>query len=226
MTHLRELDLRRLLAGEAVVNAEHAAACPECTATLVRLQEEQRAFEAQVPFERFAAGVELKVRPRSRRWLGVAAAMAAGLLTVVGVQFQKEGTGNRIKGGASVEFVIAGAAGQRPAAAVETLAAGERVRIGVSGARHALVVSIDERGEVSPVYDEIIGDAHAWLPESLEFTGAGRELVLVVLSDERQSTSTVSQALRRRFDDVKGDLNQLGSIDVPGVQLHRTFIKP
>lgn len=220
--HPGELALRRFVA-EEVDLSEHVRSCGACSAKVEALREEQRAFEKQILFERFAAGVEQKSKPRSsRRWIGIAVAAAAVMLAVVA--FREEPT-NRIKGGATAEFVVAGSAGQRNAEEPEQLKSGERIRIGVNGAKYALVVSIDERGEVSPVYDEVVS-GHAWLPESIEFTGSGRELVLVVLSDERQSTSTVSIALRKRFDDVKGDLTQLGVIDVPGSQVHRTFIKP
>lgn len=227
LKHPGELALRRLLAGEQVDFAEHVRACAECSARLERFREEQRAFEREIPFERFAAGVEKSARVQqrpapARRWFGVAAAAAALFIAVFAVRDEPV---NRVKGGATADFVVAGVDGQRDAAAVEKLNPGERLRIGVSGAKYALVVSIDERGEVSPVYDEVV-TGQTWLPESIEFTGSGRELVLVVLSDERQSTSAVSIALRRRFDAVKGDLSQLGVIDVPGSQLHRTFIKP
>lgn len=220
--HPGELALRRFVAEEIDLR-EHVIACAACAARVEALREEQRAFEQAVPFERFAAGVEHKARPRSpRAWVALAVAAAATLLTVIALQSEPT---DRVKGGATVEFVIAGASGQRNAEEPEQLKSGERIRIGVSGAKYALVVSIDERGEVSPVYDEVVS-GHAWLPDAIEFTGSGREVVLVVLSDERQSTSTVSMALRKRFDDVKGDLTQLGAIDVPGSQVHRTFIKP
>lgn len=233
LKHPGELALRRLLADEPVEFAAHVTGCAECTARLEKLRDEQRQFEQAIPFERFAAGVEKAARVQqrpapSRRWVTAAAAMAAALLAVVGLRFvgSDEGT-SRVKGGAQVEFVVAGEAGQRNAGEVEPLAKGERVRIGVSGAKYALVVAIDERGEVSPVYDEVVrADGQTWLPEAIEFTGAGREIVWVILSEERQSTSAISIALRKRFDDVKGDLSQLGALDVPGSQVHRTFIKP
>lgn len=220
--HPGELALRRFVA-EEIDLSEHLRECTACSAKVDAIREEQRAFEKEISFERFAAGVEKKSRPRSSRaWLGIAVAAAAVMIAFVLVP--KEPT-NRVKGSATAEFVVAGTSGQRNAEEPEQLKSGERIRIGVSGAKYVLVVSIDERGEVSPVYDEVVS-GHAWLPESIEFTGSGRELVLVVLSDDRQSTSAVSIALRKRFDDVKGDLTQLGVIDVPGSQVHRTFIKP
>ncbi|MGV3622386.1 MAG: hypothetical protein ACO1OB_16330 [Archangium sp.] len=222
--HPGELALRRFVAEEIDVT-EHLRECVACAAKVEALREEQRAFEKEIPFDRFAAGVERAARHRptqSRRWVGIAMAAAAVMIAVVLIP--REST-NRVKGGATAEFVVAGATGQRNAEEPEQLKSGERIRIGVSGAKYALVVSIDERGEVSPVYDEVVS-GHVWLPESIEFTGSGRELVLVVLSDERQSTSAVSIELRKRFDDVKGDLSRIGVIDVPGSQVHRTFIKP
>jgi hypothetical protein len=88
-------------------------------------------------------------------------------------------------------------------------------------------VSIDEHGEVSTLYAEAVeGSGQTWLPDSLEFTGGGREHVVVVLSDEPLSAEEVSRQLKERFSAVGGDLGQLGSLSLAGVQVHRTFIKP
>ena len=77
--HLPELTLRRLFAGESLgaghdVAAAHAARCPECARRLAGLADEQRAFEARISFDRFAAGVERAARfperaaAAPRRW--------------------------------------------------------------------------------------------------------------------------------------------------------------
>ena len=61
--HLSEWMLRRLRTGE-LVGAElawsrgHVEACEPCQTRLAALETEQKEFEAQVPFERFAEGVE------------------------------------------------------------------------------------------------------------------------------------------------------------------------
>jgi hypothetical protein len=75
--HLGELRLRRLFAGELGdaerVDAEaHVAACFECGRRLEGVGAEQRSFEEQISFDRFAAGVERAARvaapPARARW--------------------------------------------------------------------------------------------------------------------------------------------------------------
>ncbi len=235
MKHPGELTLRRFLAQEPVEAAvsEHLGSCGQCSTRLSKLKEEQRAFEAEVPLERFAAGVEKSARqlrhsPRKRSMVNVLIALAACFVAIfAGKQVIDEGGRNRVKGGASVDFVIAGPGGQRPAAELEQLASGERVRIGVSGYPHVLALSIDDAGEVSLVYSETLeGDAQTWLPESIEFTGKGREYVVVLLTDSPLATEAVSMQLQARFKDANGDLTKLGTLEVDGVQVHRTFVKP
>lgn len=77
--HLGELRLRRLFAGElgdperAAAEA-HLAACVECGRRLDGVRAEQRSFEEQISFDRFAAGVEraarvpVAPRPARARW--------------------------------------------------------------------------------------------------------------------------------------------------------------
>jgi hypothetical protein len=237
VSHPGELTMRRYLADEALdaVVLTHLKDCGECDGRLRALRDEQAAFEQQIPFERFAAGVEKAMRVQQRtpvtrksNNLNIGLALAATVLMLLGVQLalQSKPT-SRVKGGEeTVEFVIAGASGQRTAAPVETLAPGERVRVGVAGHRYAAAVSIDERGEVSTIYSEALeGPGRVWLPDSFEFTGSGKELVVVVVSDEAIDTQRLGTQLAERFK-AGGDLAQLGTLDVNGVQVHRTFIKP
>jgi hypothetical protein len=235
--HPGELTLRRLLAEEALSPSitEHVGGCGECSARLAKLKEEQRAFEAEIPFERFLTGVERSARhqkqaPGKSPVVTVLIALAACLVAFfAGKQVIEEGAGhsNRIKGGASVDFVIDGPSGQRTASSLEPLATGERVRIGVSGHPHVLALSIDESGEVSVVYSETLkGAAQTWLPESIEFTGKGRERVVVLLTEAPLEIEAFSRQLQDRFKNAKGDLTQLGDLEVDGVQVHRTFVKP
>ena len=92
---------------------------------------------------------------------------------------------------------VAGADGQRTARvdATEALARGERLRIGYQsgGHRYLLSLSIDDRGEVTPLYPERgrslrvprrRASATRFLPDSLELTGKGTERIIVVLSDQ------------------------------------------
>jgi hypothetical protein len=236
MKHPGELTLRRFLAEEPLdaETTDHLRGCAECTARLGKLKEEQRQFEAEIPFERFATGVEKAARVQQRRapsstMVRVVIALAACFVAFfAGRQVLEEGAGgNRIKGGGAVDFVIAGPAGQRPAAELEQLASGERVRIGVSGYRHVVALSIDDGGEVSTVYAETLpGEAQTWLPDSIEFTGKGREHLVVVLSDAPVGAEVLAAQLRERFKAAAGDVTKLGALEVPGVQVHRTFLKP
>jgi hypothetical protein len=138
-----------------------------------------------------------------------------------------------------VQIAGAGAGPQRAAAAdaPETLSPGERVRIGYQpgGHRYLTSLSIDDQGQVTPLYPEAgrslpIGRGAAaatrYLPDSLEFTGRGNELLIVVLSDQPLEVDAVKKAARDAFQKAGGDLARLPSLDLPGEQFHRTFVKP
>jgi hypothetical protein len=251
-THPGSLELRRLRAGEAVgADLErHVASCATCQASLAALAEEQASFEKEISFDRFAAGVERAARQAqkpvaTRRWSAPVLALAAGLVVVAGVQLVlarvEPGVpgGNRIKGGASVEVRVAGVGAQRTASAdpsvPEALAPGERVRVGLTASawKYGLVVSVDDAGEVTPIYVDngrslsLPGGAETtWLPDSLEFTGKGLERVVVVLSASPLTLDQVAAPLRLAWQDARGDLTKLGTLPLPGEQFHRTFLKP
>ena len=84
--HVAELRLRRFRLGELAGPdhediARHTTDCGPCRARLKSLDDEQRSFEREIPFERFAGGVERarrvpRVYPR-RVWTA-----AAGVLVV------------------------------------------------------------------------------------------------------------------------------------------------
>jgi hypothetical protein len=256
--HIGELQLRRRRAGEAL-GAEgplieaHAAVCAECKARIRALDDEQRRFEAAISFDRFAAGVEraargtpavARRRAPMRRWMAVPTlAMAAAVAVVVtfhgrAVSIHPVGY-DGIKGGAGIIVRVAGAAGQRTARvdATEPLSAGERLRIGyqTGGHRYLLSLSIDEHGEVTPLYPEQgasltvpagIASATHFLPDSLELTGAGLERIVVVLSDQPVDVQVARQAARLAYDRAGGDLGHLPRLDLPGEQFTRTFAKP
>lgn len=251
ITHPGELTLRRIVGGETVEASvtEHVAACDACGTRLEALREEQRRFEAELPFERFAAGVERAARrPREVRRPVVLAnvrfalALAACLAVTIAVQTvggRDEAALNRTKGGAGVDVVVAGTGVQRVAssdpATPEALAPGERVRVGLaSGPWHyGMVLSVDEQGVVSPVY--VDGKRSLalraqrepqYLPDSLEFTGKGLERMIVVLSDEPLQVDDVAWLVRERFAAARGDLTKLETLNLRGEQFHRTFLKP
>jgi hypothetical protein len=255
--HIGDLDLRRHRAGEALGEpiAAHAASCAECKARLRALDDEQRRFESAISFDRFAAGVERAARgsrvPSPRRlparvWALPTLAMAAAVAVVVTFHGREPATavdpgvrGSRIKGGAGMTVRIAGAAGQRTAAveATERLAAGERLRLGyqTGGHRYLLSLSIDEHGEVTPLYPERgaslavpggVGSATHFLPDSLELTGAGLETIVVLLSDQPIDLEAARKAARAAYDRAGGDLSRLPPLGLPGEEFKRMFAKP
>ncbi|HEX3901698.1 MAG TPA: ACP synthase [Polyangia bacterium] len=254
--HIGELDLRRRRAGEALgpegpAIEAHAAACAECKARLRALDDEQRRFESEISFDRFAAGVERASRgPRAlprrpvRSWIVVPTlAMAAAVAVIVtfrGPSPPVHPPGyDGIKGGAGMIVRVAGAAGQRTARvdATEPLSAGERLRLGyqTGGHRYLLSLSIDEHGVVTPLYPEQgasltvpagVPSATHFLPDSLELTGAGLERIIVLLSDQPIDVERARQAARTAFDRAGGDLGRLPPLGLPGEEFRRTFAKP
>jgi hypothetical protein len=246
-SHASELTLRRMFAQEAVAAdvKAHAEECEQCRTRLKAIEEEQRRFEAAIPFERFAAGVERAGRnPRQvgaapqRSWMRYAMAIAASVIVVAAVPLlmpherHHNGIKGDIKGSPRVDIVVAGPANgpQRNTnlATPEALTPGEHVRIGYhAGNYHYLaVVSVDEHGEISIISDGALQNAEGYLPNSLEFTGAGLERMIVVMSRDALSEDELRRAVRTRFDEARGNLNQLGTLDVPGEQFHQLFVKP
>jgi hypothetical protein len=182
--HVGELRLRRFRLGELRGDAHeeiarHTAGCGACRARLDGLGEEQKAFEQEIPFARFAGGVERahrvpgatrpevpwRVRPHRRFALmttigGLAA--AAALALVVGLpRHQDPGSArahNAIKGGA--RLAVARIAGDEPrdarSSGAESLRAGERLGLGYRTDTPAFVavLSIDDAGAVTPLYPE------------------------------------------------------------------------
>lgn len=234
-THPSMLTLRRLHSGEAAFGEvqAHLAGCAACAAKLQSFTAEQRELEQAVPFERFAAGVQKRTARPVRRAVTVGLALAATLALVFAVSRSSETAINRVKGGASVDMVVSGGGGQRQAAGEpEALAPGERVRVGLTAGvwRYAMVVSIDERGMVTPIYLEngrsLSVTGTAWLPDSLEFTGRGLERLVIVLSQAPLTLDTVSQAAKSAYDAAHGDVARMTDLELPGEQFQRTFLKP
>jgi len=181
--HVGDSRLRRFRAGEFSGPAHdeiahHTATCGSCRAKLRLLQEEQRQFERDIPFERFAGGVERACRvprPRpNRRWavggaVGLIAAAAVVVLLVrpsgkTGDLAAPAGGGhagfNQTKGGLSAVARIAAASGEAQRsllpAGTATLQPGERIRLGYSTAvpSYLAVVSVDDAGEISALYPD------------------------------------------------------------------------
>jgi hypothetical protein len=249
-SHVGELALRRLRAGEALPDVEmHAQECGDCRARLKGLDDEQRRFEQEISFDRFAAGIERASRPRATapsrasrtlRFMAPTLSLAAGVALFVTLSGGERGH-NALKGGAAdiTVRVAAGDGPQRTASggAPEALAPGERVRIGYHAGSHRylLSLSIDDRGQVTPLYPEsgrsvplgkAVGAAPRYLPDSVEFTDAGTERLFVILSDEPIEVDAARRAARAAYERAKGDILRMPALELPGEQFQRTFIKP
>lgn len=229
--HLAEIVLRRYRAGEfgaeqCAETDRHLAACAPCRSKLRVLVEEQRAFERDIPFERFAGGVERarrvpRERPRRIWFAGLGGAVAAAavalfLLRAPATTYNH----NRLKGSSvdvTVRVASAMTAAQRsvPPGSQEFLQPGDRVRLGYRSAepRYLAAVSVDDSGEITLLYPEA-GPALAitptaettYLPDSLEFTGRGREKVFLFLARKPFDSGAAKRAVRTALDSAKGDL--------------------
>ncbi len=248
MTHPGELTLRRWQAGESGLEAiaSHVSDCASCRAQLEVFAAEQKQFEAAVPFERFEAQVTARAknqqRPRVDRWRQVIPlVVAVAALAVVGiVSSQTSGPSSgssHLKGGSSVEVVVASREGQQRQAleGVTPLEPGDRVRIGLHTLtpRFALVLSVDDAGHAEVAYAEgtrsvaVPGGAQTtFLPESLEFAGAGLEALVILDSDQPLEVNEVLAELRRAFADHGHRLEGLPSLNLPATTTYRLFKKP
>jgi hypothetical protein len=242
-SHIGELRLRRfrlgeLPAGEQDEIVRHTTDCGPCRARLKTIEDEQRHFERELSFERFAGGVERarrvpRVYPR-RAWTvaAVGFAAAAALVVVVRPAAREDAADahgwNRIKGSASALLRIRGADGRTQrsidAGRSEALRPGEQVLLGYKSpeAAHLVAVSIDEAGAVTPLYPaagaalpvEARPDLR-YMPDSLEFTGHGRERVFLLLSERPLAVDEVTRAVRDAHARA-GDLGALASVPVEG----------
>jgi len=233
--HVGELRLRRFRLGELTgadeeAIARHTSDCGACRARLRTLEEEQRQFQRDISFERFAGGVERasrvpRVLPR-RAWTFGAMGLAAAAALFVLVRPSHE---VRIKGSTEATVRIGKADGteQRAAAAgsLQALQPGELLRIGYrAGARgHLVAVSIDDAGTVTPLYPDhgpgLAVEPRAdirYFPDSIYFTGHGRERLFVVLSERPLSVGDVEKAARAAHESAHGDLSTASSVNVPG----------
>jgi hypothetical protein len=271
--HIKEMALRRFWAGELAAPEQpaieaHTAACARCRARLKEISDEQRRFEQEISYDRFAAGVERAARTPRRvaaparalslsgptlRWFFPLASVAAAVaLTFTFAPRLRPGddtepvpehAANHTKGGSGITIQVApaGHGPQRTAAvgAPEPLSPGERIRVGyqIGAHEYVLALSIDDQGEVTPLYPETgrslrvsrvkgsIGSTH-YLPDSVEFTGKGNERLIVILSDQALEVEAVKQAAHAAFQRAGNDLARLPALDLPGEQFQRSFVKP
>lgn len=247
-SHLSGWTLRRHHAQEDIgdVARAHLADCGECRAKLSALADAQTEFEGAHPLPAFVAGVRAKQAPRAdrsaRSRMGTWAAAAAVLFLVSSPSLWSlvRPNENRLKGGADMELRIAGRLGGVQRVAVpgvpERLVAGERVRIGYAagGHRYVAALSIDETGDVTPIYPERGPMLPAersragatYLPGSLEFTGSGAETVVVVMGDQPLEMDALVRAARESYRRGGGKLEALPPLDIPGEQFRRQVLKP
>jgi hypothetical protein len=234
-SHVGELRLRRFRLGELHGSdhdeiARHTNDCGPCRARLKTLEDEQRQFEREISFERFAGGVERasrvpRVLPRRVWTMGALGFAAAAALVIV---FRPTHL-NRIKGSteATIRIASADGRGQRAAAAgsLQALRAGERVRLGFRAGQpaHLVAVSIDDAGTVTPLYPDRGAGLSveprpevSYLPDSLEFTGHGRERVFLLLSERPLAVDEVEKAARAGHARAQGDLGALAAVPVEG----------
>jgi hypothetical protein len=239
--HLAEIALRRYRAGELAEHESaetdrHLTACAPCRSKLRLLIEEQRTFEREVPFERFAGGVERACRvPRQRPrrlWLAcLGGAMAAAAVVLFLVHTPSSGN-HRLKGvsvEATVRVASASASAQRsvPPGSQEVLEPGDRIRFGYRTAepRYLAALSVDEHGEITMLYPEsgpalAVGatDQTIYLPDSLEFTGIGREKVFLFMARKSFDSAAAKKAVKTALESAKGDLGLLPSPTFSGGQ--------
>jgi hypothetical protein len=248
--HLGELALRRFRAGEFSHDMrakldQHVSSCAVCRTKLRGLVEEQRNFERDIPFERFAGGVERarrvpRTRPRQLWSVGLAGLLAAAVV-VFFVRVPSHPR-NAVKGAsaeATVRIASADGSLQRiaPPGSHEVLEPGARIRLGyrTGDSRFLAAVSVDERGEVTPLYPEAgpalsvaANQETLYLPDSIEFTGTGREKVFLFLARTPFDSRTAKQAVISEYQACKGDLDALPNPAFTGGQhvFSWTFRKP
>jgi len=179
--HLGDLELRRYFIGERSdeCTTDHLEDCELCRGRIHKLVEEEGRFSKQIPYARFAQGVEEKLRQQAGgsssgglarlRWVAPLFATAASIAVLVAVGMQgsfgkdaqapvaaiSAGSGSRTKGGAQVDLYVGreGAA-SRVAASREILSEHDRVRIAYrpGGWRYLAIISIDQSGRISALY--------------------------------------------------------------------------
>ena len=133
-SHVGELPrCARLRAGEGAARTSRrmpARRCADCRARLKGFDDEQRRFEQEISFDRFAAGVARASRvaasppparsarlTRTLRFMVPTLSLAAGVVLFLGVTARREGGSAPyvgIRGGADITVRVA--AGRRPAA--------------------------------------------------------------------------------------------------------------
>jgi hypothetical protein len=201
--HLSDLVLDELSLNPEASGAAHAQECPSCRDRLQELSR-QRARIAQLPgfehtFTRVAAGRRERAR-RPRRWAWIAALAGAAAL-VAALPLLPGRTQVRLKGapaqGALLRLEAVGARAEGP------LLPGDRVKLVIGPARQrwAVVVSVDEKGQVSQLWPAGGGSSGAVEPgkgvETFFEVTPGSATVWAFFSDEPLSGAAAAAALDR-----------------------------
>lgn len=120
-------------------------------------------------------------------------------------------------------------------APAELVATGERLRIGIQPGSHSyyFVVSVDERGRVTPLYPEFgtsldlpPASSLQFLPDAIELTGRGQERLIVFLTDVPIELDEIQRAVASALSRSGGSLSRMPKLAVAGEQFHRLFLKP
>jgi hypothetical protein len=217
--------VRRLAAGELAGDERarteaHVAGCARCQGVLRELEGERARLQAELPFERFAAGVAERLaapaaRPLRPRAVGRVSAMggflragirrrglalAAGLLLAAAVpavlHVARDGSPLRLKGGAELSLYVREEAGARVLSPGEPIPRGAALRVGLSpaGRRFAAVALLDAEGAVVLH----AGRAEAGvLPGAFEWTGPAEGTLVAVLADAPVDAAALADRLAR-----------------------------
>ena len=243
-------DLRRLHYGELSGPAqEHVRTAvdrdPQLAARLANLRQEEAAFRARTDVGAASAEILARLeagerdvlgragRPRGRFWRPVFAALAPTALAVGAVlslaPSSHEGVQTRTKGGGpSLEMYVKDAAGVHVGRDGVRLREGDRIQFKYHafGKRHLMVVSVDGRGIVSPLYPDRPGPSIDVEPTGVHILkgsvilddARGPEHIVALFSDAPLAYAEVKRAaddaLARATDAVALPPLRLGRNDV------------
>jgi hypothetical protein len=202
--------VRRLAAGELAGDERarteaHLAGCARCQAVTRELEAERARLQADLPFDRFAAGVAERLaapaapaRPRRLRAVGLALAAGVALAVAIpaGLRVAQDESPLRIKGGAELSVYVREGDGARPLAPGEPVPARATLRVGLSpaGRRFAAVALLDAEGAV--ILHAGRTEAGV-LPGAFEWTGPPEGTLVAVLADAPVDAAALADRLAR-----------------------------
>jgi hypothetical protein len=233
--------LRRLRAGElAGIERDqaqrHVDACATCRDRMAQLATEDAQVRVALPFATLADGVARRsaASPGRRRWVApVSLASAALVAALIAPQLLRPTPRNGIKGGSDLQLYVGGVGEPRRVLGEPALQAGERVRLEYAAGEHRFlaVLSVDERGEVTPLYPPggvsrpIERGGARLLPNSVAFDGSGRERLVAVFSDAPLQVTDLLAAAHADFARA-GSLAKMEPLGLGAEEIDRTVLKP